>query len=137
MSVLKKDRHSTLPSAVPTPQQLCLAQQGAQTSHICWQSLGHLPLRKMQVSQVAELLRTAAFRVKVGRALALHLQGWQCGAMAEAIPLVAGAVSAKGLQGERAPAEITVLVTNLHHPGGTTSPREVQNGNHSVLLCTT
>lgn len=88
----------------------------------------------MQVSQVAELPRTAAFRVKVGRAPALHLQGWQCGAMAEAIPLVAGAVSAKGLQGERAPAEITVLVTNLHHPGGTTSPREVQNGNPSVYF---
>lgn len=87
----------------------------------------------MQVSQVAELPRTAAFRVKVGRAPALHLQGWQCGAMAEAIPLVTGAVSAKGLQGERAPAEITVLVTNLHHPGGTTSPREVQNGNPSVV----
>lgn len=101
MSVLKKDA-STLPSAIPTPQQLCLTQQGAQTSHICWQSLGHLPLRKMQVSQVAELLRTAAFRVKVGRAPALHLQGWQCGAMAETIPLVAVLSLPKGCR-EREP----------------------------------
>lgn len=54
----------------------------------------------MQVSRVAELLRTITFSVEVGPAQALHLRGWQCGATAEAAHLVAGADSAKGLQGE-------------------------------------
>lgn len=54
----------------------------------------------MQVSQAAELLRTITFSVEVGPAQALHLRGWQCGTMAEAAQLVAGADSAKGLQGE-------------------------------------